>query len=217
MEWSAMKQVFNWKDGDNLNFQYFYCLLKMANDMTCHECPMSLTKQITITVTKSFGCRRFCVRWRRTFLLMSEFVCRRWEKPGRKCDRKTESHQTLITKQINIYFGALFIFILFWLFFFLLASFSSNNRHKQNSSWSSGLSWLVRGQSVSALIRTINKAVCSCSSSQSEVRLRADSPGGKIFVSSASKAAETTKRLSHYWSTHCLVSGQFNPLSETQQ
>lgn len=52
MERRAMKQVFNWKDGDNLNFQYFYCLLKLANDVTCHEWPMSLTKQISITVTK---------------------------------------------------------------------------------------------------------------------------------------------------------------------
>lgn len=48
MTWRAMKQIFNWKDCDNLNFQYLYCLLKMANDITCPECLMSLTKQITI-------------------------------------------------------------------------------------------------------------------------------------------------------------------------
>ena len=47
MEWSAMKQILNWKDYDNLNVQYFYCLLKMANGNTSFEWPMSLTKQIT--------------------------------------------------------------------------------------------------------------------------------------------------------------------------
>lgn len=51
MKWSAMKQILNWKDCDNLNFQYFYCLLKMANGITCYECPMSPTEQITITKT----------------------------------------------------------------------------------------------------------------------------------------------------------------------
>lgn len=47
-----MKHIFNWKECDNLNFQYFYCLLKMANGITWHECPMSLAKQILITITK---------------------------------------------------------------------------------------------------------------------------------------------------------------------
>lgn len=46
--WSAMKQILNWKDCDNLNFQFFLLPIKMANGITCHECPMSLTKQITI-------------------------------------------------------------------------------------------------------------------------------------------------------------------------
>lgn len=54
MKWSAMKQILNWKDCDNLNIQYFYCLLKMANGITCYECPMTLTKQITITTANDF-------------------------------------------------------------------------------------------------------------------------------------------------------------------
>lgn len=45
-EWSAMKQTLNWKDCDNLNFQYFCCLLKMANGITYYECPMRLTNSL---------------------------------------------------------------------------------------------------------------------------------------------------------------------------